>query len=205
MGDREYDDKIYIDKGAYNSLLRNDNTNYVAPASPTQEPHTGRNSAGGLYRPLGFSTYSNSSYAWRPRHSTLSPKATKSMRESYHGYKVDSTRTDEEIDPTQTKILSSPIKVVLHSSFTNSSVDAHNTYGEVYVKDVSPNVHPTIKTAKQIMTVYIRTRHRELDHQIYYRRVPKDLLILFIPPTCETMLCSLKFKHYKENLMQVKK
>ena len=148
INDRDNDDKIYIDKGAYNSLLRSDNTSQVASASSNQEPHTGRNNTGGLYRPLGFSTYSNSSYAWRPRRSTLSPKVTKSMRESYHGSKVDSTRTDGEIDPTQTKILSSPIKVVLQSSFTNSSADAHNTYNEVHVKDASPNVHATDQNSK---------------------------------------------------------
>ena len=88
--DRSDDTKlnIHIDNNAYNTLLRNkekdtyDNMDAGRMStsdlliSPMRSQKKSVNVKNNNYRPLGgYSSYSNESYTWRPRHSTTSPKA----------------------------------------------------------------------------------------------------------------------------------
>ena len=157
--DRNDDTKlnIHIDNNAYNTLLRNkekdtyDNMDAGRMStsdlliSPMRSQKKSANVKNNNYRPLGgYSSYSNESYTWRPRHSTTSPKARKKREQFYRSQRSEkfsainvhknpttlnniTSTTNKSVNTSnnnnndgnsilRTKMISSPVKVVLQSS-----------------------------------------------------------------------------------------
>lgn len=130
---------IHIDKSAYDTLLRNKEKNNVVNdkamstselVSPNDRRANVKSNSRSSYHPLGYTSYSNSSYTWRPRHSSVSATTSRHKEQLYRQHKVkiltdkmdSSTICRNNKDSVRTKIMTSPVKVVITSSVINNNV-----------------------------------------------------------------------------------